>query len=184
MNRLSLLQSILILGLLSGCAPEPPLPEMMLRPSDKIYSQIQKKTYLSGKIAIGEFSYDAKRENLGRMFENTRFAAQQSLTKAGLLARDPNKAEFILNGTIKDVAMPHCMFGTCETGSSIEYVLSHAKTGRVAYRELLVVPHNFEYPAFGSNMPLVIKAAMGGAIGENLAHLIHLLTLKTKKDLS
>lgn len=184
MNHHSLVRSLLIISLLSGCAPEPPLSEMMLRPADKIYGQIQKGSYLSGKIAIGDFVYDAKQENLKHMYDNMRFAAQQSLTEAGLMVKDPAKAEFILSGTIKDVAIPHCIFGTCETGSSIEYALTHAKTGRVVYTELLVVPHNFEYPAFGSNMALVIRAAMGGAIGENLAHLIHLLTLKTKKDLS
>jgi hypothetical protein len=144
---------------------------------------MEKKSYLSNKIEVGEFIYDSKQKSSEHIFDNVSSVAKLSLAKAGLLNKAKSKTSYKLTAIIKDVATPSCLFGTCETGASVEYKLTNTKTKNVVYKELLIVPHNYEYPAFGANMHLVMSEAIGGAIGENLAHLIHMLSLKTKKDL-
>lgn len=181
MKNTSVILSIVLL--LAACAPHPPLSSYTMQANDRVYGQIQKSFYLKNKLAISDFTYETSNQNMAHLYDNSKYAAQISLTKAGLMASNPNNAEYTLSAVIKDVGFPRCIFGTCETGSSIEYTLKHSKGDKIAYKQLLVVPYNYEYPAFGSNMEFVLCSAVGGAVGENLAHLMHVLTDKKKEDL-
>lgn len=179
MNKL-IFTSILLA--LTGCAPNP-LPTYTMQPNKALYGQIEKDFYLKNKLAISNFESNLGDENSKIFYSNAHLAAQQALTQANLLSMDATKAQYILAANIMDVQYPSCMFGTCETGSSIEYSLTDSKTGSVVYKELLVVPHNYEYPVFGADPNVFIIEATGGAIGNNFAHLIHVLTNKNKADL-
>jgi hypothetical protein len=172
--------SVLALVMLVGCVPVPPIATENLLPGDAVYSQIKAGSYLKGKIALGDFTYGGE-SDVGNMYDNSRFAAQQAMSKAGLLAVDPADAKYVLTAVIKDVRTS-CMFVTCEGGAAVDYTLTEKKTGRVAYHELIVVPHNYDYP-FGTDAALVIRPALGASVGNNIAHMIHLLTRKTEKDL-
>ncbi len=173
-----------IVCLITACAP--PLPMHSMIPNDVVYSQIQKDFYLKNKIALGEFTPNlpSPLDNgyPNKLFLNARSAAQQALSKANLLAQDTANAKYILSASIEDVANPRCIFGSCENGSSIKYTLINSKTKEIVYSELLIVPFTYEYPAFGANMDVVFQESFGGAVANNFAHLIHVLTKKTKKD--
>ena len=169
--------------LLSACAP-PPLPFQAMKAPDTVYGQVKKDGfYLQNKLAMGTVETDMDSKNMAILYSEAGQAIQASLSHANLLSADPAKATYLLSAHIKDVGYPRCFFGTCETGATIEYTLSNIKSQTVAYQEMLVVPHNFDYPVFGANMPIVYRQALAGAIGENTAHLIHVLTNKTQADL-
>jgi hypothetical protein len=168
---------------LAACQPLP-ISSSYMKADPKVYSQVKKDGfYLKNKLAIGEFTNDTDNTNYTIIYSEMRYAFQSSLTEAKLLSSDPGKAQYILSGKLKDVGRLKCFFGTCEAGSSIEYTLTEAKSKKIVYKELLVVPFNYDYPVFGANMHVVVIEAMGGVIGENTAHLIHVLTEKKKADL-
>ena len=182
MNLTKQILLVCLIGILSACTL-PPIPEQKMRASDAVYNQIQKEYFLKNKIAISKIESHIASDRMRVRYDNATLAAQNSLEKAGLLAADDKKASYVLSGAIKDVAVPSCSFGTCEVGSAIEYTLIDKNTGKTVYQELLVVPYSYDYPVFGANMAVVITEAMAGAIGNNFAHLIHVLTEKKKKNL-
>jgi hypothetical protein len=55
------------------------------------------------------------------------------------------------------------------------------KRDKVVYEELLVVPYTGEYPLFGANMYIVMRAMAGAALGENYAHLLQVLSRKNQE---
>ena len=168
---------------LVGCVPQMPLPSSMMEADEVVQNQVQKEYYLKGKVALADFEAHTSNEVLNTWYVSAKYGAQASFSRVGLLSQDPNKAKYILSGIIKDAGNPSCFFGTCETGSSIEYTMIEAKSKKVVYQDLLVVPYTQEYPAFGANMVAVIHQTMGGAVGNNFAHAIHVLTQKTQGDL-
>lgn len=174
---------LLMIAGLSACTPQP-LEEYGMRADDKVYSQIQNNYFLKEKLALQPITSDIDDVIIQKLvIPNVSQSAQLSLTKAGLMTMNLANAQFILRTNIKDITFISCRFGSCEGGSAIEYTLINAKTKKISYHDTLVVPFNYEYPAYGSNMDMVFRKAIGGAIGNNFAHLIHVLTQKTKEDL-
>ena len=178
-----LLAMICVLAL-TGCAIQP-LPVGSMRASDEVYHQIEKDFYLRHSLGVSPVKLEIPPKALNSTFytdlyANSTEALSASLNKAGLLAKSTN-ARYTLETTVLDVQDPRCFFGVCETGSTIKYQLKRGDL--VAYEEMLVVPQNYDYPAFGANMHFVVRDAMGWALGNNFAHLIHVLSTKTEGDL-
>ncbi len=169
------------LSLLTACYTPPPLETYSMEAGAAVYNQVEKDFFLKKKIALSPITADTGSESTNHILSNATQAAQTSLSKANLLSETPDKAPYILSGKIKNVAINTCWFGTCESGSAIEYTLTQA--GTTVYKDTLVVPFNYEYPAFGADMNFVYRMTQGGAIGNNFAHLIHVLTSKNQGDL-
>ena len=168
---------------ISACTPQPLIPQAM-KANPMVYSQVKKSGfYLEHKITVGTVQSDLDSQNLGILYSNAGLAIQESLDQANLTSSDPAKATYLLTARIKDIGRLKCFFGTCESGSTIEYTLTHIKNQTTAYQETLVVPYNYDYPVFGADMGLVFRVVLAGVIGENTAHLIHVLTNKTQADL-
>ena len=148
----------------------------------KVYDQIDESFYLKRKITVDNVVYQGKNGRAAPLYTNAAAALKESLGKAGMLASE-ERAPYVLNGYIKDVGVPSCFFGTCETGAAIEYTLTDTKKDKIVYEELLVVPYMSEYPIMGADMNVVMRSTVGGAVGENYAHLIHVLSDKTQKEL-
>ncbi len=170
---------------LSGCSVQPLDPSSM-QASPAVYDQIEKDFYLKNKIMVMPVQSELPPKPLNSKFydeiyANATSALMQSLSKAGMLSDSSVHAEYNLEATLVDVQNPRCFFGTCETGSAIRYVLK--KDGRVVYKDILVVPQNYDYPAFGANLDYVIRESFGVALGNNFAHLIHVLSTKKKEEL-
>lgn len=176
---------ILLIVSLSACAPPPPLHTSIMQPNDAVYTQVNKAPYLKGKIALAGISAETQDADVNALYANASLAAQSALTKAGLMAESPNAAPFVLSGTIKDVGTPRCFFGTCESGSSVQYSLINTKTKQKVYSDLLVVPYTMQCPVFmdGAQTYATVMNTFGGAYGNNLAQLIQVLSRKTKEDL-
>ena len=166
---------------LAACENKP-LPVSLLEAPQAVYGQLEKNPYLSGKISVGEFKYRGKRERLAPLYLYTDQAVANGLRKAGYLANDPAQAKYTLSGEIKDVQWPACLFASCDTGSAIEYTMIN-KDEYVAYHEMLVVPYTYERPLMGGDEVMILQQGLGGAIGNNIAHLLHVLNQKTKSDL-
>jgi hypothetical protein len=159
------------------------LPITFLEPQPPVYGQLEKDTFLKGKIAVGEFKYNAAHKGLAPLYTYTNLAVADALRKAGYLASNAEKAPYLLSGVIKDVQPPRCLFANCDTGSAVEYTLMDTKKDEVAYHELVVVPYTYDIPFMGGDEVMILQQGYGGAIGNNIAHLLHVLNQKTKSDL-
>jgi hypothetical protein len=179
MNRIY--AALFALVILTACENKP-LPAAMLEPPAAVYGQLETGTYLTDKVAVREFKYQGKAERLAPLFLYTNIAVSEGLQKAGLLASSPSKVKYTISGVIKDVGFPQCLFANCDTGSAIEYTMTNQKED-VVYHELLVVPYTYDIPIMGGNEVLILQQGFGGAIGNNIAHLLHVLNQKTKSDL-
>ena len=147
---------------------------------------IEKDFYLKNKIMVMPIRSELPPKPLNPSYYNDLYAnaaeaLAQTVNAAGMLANNPSQVQYNLSATLIDVQDPRCFFGTCETGSTIKYELK--KGERVVYDEMLVVPQNNDYPAFGADMVYVIREASGAALGNNFAHLIHVLSTKTQGDI-
>jgi hypothetical protein len=170
---------------LAGCS-ERPLTVDSMRASESVYSQIEPDFYLKHSVAVAPVNVELppkilNKDYYAQLFAHSRESLALSLDKAHMLARGASKAKYILHATLVDVQDPGCFLGTCETGATVKYALTH--NDETVYSELLVVPQNYEYPLFGANMPFVIRQAYGAALGNNFAHVIHVLANKTQKEL-
>ena len=163
---------------LSACTPDP-MPSTYLVANQKVYSQIEPDFYLKNKIIVDNVTYQADNARSAPLYANAADALAHSLSQANMLAPDQKSGAYRLSGVIKNVGWPSCMFGSCETGSAINYTMTDIKTGKTVYDETLVVPYMSEYP-FGGQPNFL--ATLGGAVGENYAHLIHVLSMKKQKD--
>lgn len=172
----------LLLLALTACENHP-LPVELLEPQPAVYGQIEREFYLKGKIAVGEFKYQAAHKHLAPLYADTNIAVANALRKAGYLSGDASHAPYFLTGIIKDVQNPKCLFANCDTGSAIEYTLTDTEEDVVVYHELLVVPYTYDIPLLGGDEVMIIQHGYGGAIGNNIAHLLHVLNQKTKSDL-
>jgi hypothetical protein len=184
MKKICLLSAAIALA---GCSANP-IPMASMQPSPVVYGQLQKEFFLKEKIALDTVQLHLPPKPLNKNFYNEIYANSNAafasaLDQAGLLAKNADTAPYKLTATVVDVQDPSCAFKTtCETGSSIQYELRKAKDGAVVYKELVVVPFSLDFPLFGANMPLVIQDAMGGALGNNFAHVIHVLTNLSQKE--
>ncbi len=157
-----------------------------MQASSAVYNQIEKDFYLKNKMVVAPIKSELPPKLLNHdyyneLYKDATLALSGSLYKAGMLVQDGSKAKYILQATLIDVADPRCFFGTCETGSTIKYELKQNEN--IVYQQVLVVPQNYDYPILGANMAFVIRDAMGAALGNNFAHLIHVLANKTQEDL-
>lgn len=167
---------------LSACAPEPLEPVQMV-PAEAVYGQVDKNRYLSDKMIVGNVTFQTGAERMAPLYSNASTSLESMLLQAGYLAKDEKSARYRLDATIKDVAFPSCIFGYCETGASVEYMMTRIKDEDIVYRDMLVVPHTGEYPLMGANMALVQRHMLGAALGENYAHLLQVLSRLKKSDL-
>lgn len=176
---------ILLSFFLVGCT-NPPLSVDSMQADPAVYDQIEKDFYLKNKIAVAPIRSELPPKPLNSKFYNELYqdatlALARSLDKAGMLVRDTSKAQYILHATLIDVQDPKCFFGTCETGSAIKYQLKQGDN--VVYDQTLAVPQNYDYPIFGADIGLVLRESYAVALGNNFAHLVHVLSNKTKGDL-
>lgn len=167
--------------LLAACQPIP-LPPAQMQANKVVYEQIEPDAYLRHKLVVDHVDYEDGESALAPLFRDATDALSDSLAQGGYLATS-GRAHYSLSATIKDIKFPRCLFGSCETGAAVYYRLTDNKRKKLVYEELLVVPYTGEYPLFGANMTLVQRQMLGAALGENFAHLIHVLSLKKQKDL-
>jgi hypothetical protein len=182
MNRFVMLALMLALA---ACAKPVPIDAQRMLPSEKVYEQTSDRFYLKHKIVLGEFEYAGVNKQVGDVtFANFRAAVEQALRKGGYLA-DGDHGTYRLSGKIMEVKVPHCVFGTCESGSAIEYTLTHTGSGKIAFQQLVVVPYTMECPVFmnDSMVAQIIMKAYTETVGANIAQLIQILNRKTAADL-
>lgn len=172
---------LLLLLAVAACKAQP-LPAHLLQANRKVYDQIDQEAFLKHKVLVEEVVYQGDDENMAPAFDNAKIALSDSLAIAGLngSAKD---AQYNLSAAIKDVKMPLCIFGTCKTGSTIDYSLTERTTKRVVLNELVVVPFNYEYNIFAQDAGLAMRDAYAGAVGENFAHMIQVLNKQTETGL-
>jgi len=172
---------------LSGCAAQA-VPSHLMQPSEQLSSQIPKDFYLQHKIKIGTVLSQLPSKPLNKnyyteLLANARDALELALQTSKLLAKDDKEAIYELNAALIDIKDPSCFWGTCETGSTIKYTLKKVSNNKEVYSELLVVPQNTEFPIIGADINQVLLTSYGSALGNNYAHLIHVLANKDKGDL-
>jgi hypothetical protein len=135
-------------------------------------------------IEVGAFEYAGTHRETGTItFSYFDIAVAQALEKGGYLAK-PEAATYKLSGSIKEVKMPYCSFGSCESGSAVEYTLTNKKTGKVAYTQLVVVPYTMECPVFMNDPTPFVMKAYAQTVGANIAQLIQILNRKTQSTLN
>lgn len=173
---------VLLVGALAACQPAPLAPSQML-PSEAVYGQINQDGFLKGKIMVDDVTYAGERELLAPLYSEAGMSLAMVLNQSGYIAADEKAAQYRLSAVIRDTQIPRCFFGSCESGAAIDYTLVRIKDGKTVFSQLLVVPYTMEYPLFGADMGLVQRGALGGALGENYAHLLQVLSRKTKKEL-
>lgn len=152
-------------------------------PSDVVYDQIPKTPYLVGKLEMGEFTYTGPNAaGNSIVFANFGSAVEMALSKGKFIAVG-GKAAYRISGTIKDVATPSCVWGSCEGGATIEYTLTDLKTASEVHTDLLVVPYTAECPVMMDNaLPWIMKTYTE-SIGANVAQLIQVISRLQKTDL-
>jgi hypothetical protein len=171
----------ILLLTLTACDPVPLATQQMM-PSPVVFEQIEHSDVFKGAIMVEKVSYDdAENPRMGKLYDGAADSLGMALMQAGYLAADEASAKYSLYASVKDVQFPRCVWATCETGSAIEYTLTDIKRGKVVYQELLVVPYTMEYPLLSDN-PEIPRAALGGALGQNYAHLLHVLSRKKPND--
>ncbi len=183
--RRSLLSLLAVLAL-SACAKPVPLAVNSMLPSEVVYEQTSRHFYLNHKISVGTFAYGGENTAYGEVtFQNFGAALHSALQKGGYLAKGSH-ARYRLTGEIKEVKVPRCLFGSCESGAAIAYTLTDTRSGKVVYDDLLVVPYTCEAPVFMNDPKVqqqVIMNAYTQTVGANIAQLIQVLNRKTASDL-
>lgn len=163
------------------------IPAENIYPSEALYQQINPHPPLAHSFSVGSFTYAGANEaefifkSKQNWLKHLDLAVEESLKKAKLLAKNQEKARYIISGEVKDFNLPNCLYGSCDGGSAINYSIEDKK-GRVLWQELVVVPYT-EPVAFSIELqPHVMWDHSGRVLSENVAHMVHVLSTKTTKD--
>jgi hypothetical protein len=176
------LAMLLVALMLAGCKMQPFSRDSMV-PPEAVYAQLEPDPYLQGKVAVGGFTYRGDNSRLSEAYLHAGEAMEKGLDKAKLLYHTVANAPYVLSAEIRDVQAPSCFFGTCDGGAAVDYVLTERATQRVAYQDLIVVPYTFTYTVFTGSDTQRQRQGYAGAVGENIAHMMHVLTTLTQKQL-
>lgn len=177
MKNILLIPSLALLAF--GCDLKPIEPQYML-PKEQAYSMMAKNPYMHGRISKVSATSNLENENDRMFFSRFSEALDSALGSAGL--KGNKKPNYALDAQLLDTDVSSCLFGTCEGGSAIAYTLKN-ETGKTVYSDTVVVPYNHEYQMFDERAAQSAGLnTMTGAVGENIAHLIQVLSRKTKGE--
>lgn len=168
------LVAILSVLLLSACAPALSGHEMM--PRAQSYDQINNAPALNKNININQVQA-AKGAGGGVApvtAENFQEALTFALRQTGWYAA--NKGKYRLDAEITEIDQP--AFGLDFTVKvTARYKLTRTSDGRVVYDDILTLPCTVRFgEAF--NAEIRLRKATGCAVGENITHLLKVLTTR------
>ncbi|HRQ60054.1 MAG TPA: hypothetical protein PLO23_00815 [Alphaproteobacteria bacterium] len=170
LKSFTILSSLL---LLSACAQ--PLSWTEMSPRVDLFDQLSPNTYRE-KIMLGDviISEDAGKDTIVTE-DGYRSVLSVSLREANLY-EVPAKAAYRLEATLQEFDVPFALFNTT-VHARADYILYNNSKNSVVYQETVNVPCTVRF-AEQINADLRLRQAYGCAVGENISHLLNVLSRK------
>lgn len=183
--RFCLLMSLLVF--LSACVDKNSLPTISMLPAEALQDQMEHNPDFAKKFFAGEFDYagqdsfDFVSESKQNWLRHYRRAVSKTLKIVGMGAKSRAQARYIISGEIKDFDLPDCLYGRCDGGSAVRYIVQERKTEEILIDKLIIVPYSKPVAFSFQDDPEVKWLHAGRVLSENIAHFIHFLS-KEKLD--